>query len=518
MKFGALVVVTFLLAATFAGAVDQPRRAAADQQASVLAALAAPQPAPLAPAVQPAADLGNAFVDVADAVKPAVVFIRAESIESREANPSLPRGLEDFFPNQPQQGPRVRRGQGSGFVISPDGYILTNNHVVEGATKLLVTLYDEHVYEATVVGRDEATDVAVIKIDASGLPTTSLGNSDSLRVGEWVLAVGNPLALTFTVTAGIVSAKGRSLNGLPIQSDYRILDFIQTDAAINPGNSGGPLVNIRGQVVGINSAIASNSGYYQGYGFAIPVNLARKVADQLIETGRVQRAILGISINPVTPEDAEYVGLDEVRGVRIEDFSDDDSPARKAGLRPGDIIIELDGQPVQYVSQLQQVVGFRRPGETVNVTILRRNGRERERHTIPVRLAEAPTAATTVAQVEPVEVSETPAHATKLGIAVRPISEEAAAREQAIGAEHAGLRVMDAEITSPARDRLCAAADASRCGYGDIITHVDGVRVLTVDAFENAVRDLGPGDIVSLRVYNPSFTARSRVVRVRLAR
>ncbi len=205
----------------------------------------------------------------------------------------------------------------------------------------------------------------VIKIDADNLPAVSFGNSDAARIGDWVLAFGNPLSFNFTVTSGIVSAKGRQLQGLQDPSvQYSIQDFIQTDAAINPGNSGGPLVNMAGEVIGINAAIASSTGLYAGYGFAIPINLAHRVMDDLIAKGHVDRAILGISINDARPEDAEYVGLREIKGVLVGSYSGDDSPARAAGIQPGDIIVAVNDTAVDHVAQLQQMVGFRRPEST----------------------------------------------------------------------------------------------------------------------------------------------------------
>ncbi len=211
--------------------------------------------------------------------------------------------MERFFPRFRQRD-EIEQGSGSGFVVSSDGFILTNNHVVEGAEQVTVRLLDRREFKAKVIGTDPNTDVAVLKIDAKGLPPVALGNSEDARVGEWVLAIGNPLGegLTFTVTSGIVSAKGRALQGLPGRGQGSIQDFIQTDAAINPGNSGGPLVSVRGEVIGINSAIASETGFYSGYGFAIPINLARTVMNQLVETGSVHRAALGVSIDNVTLE------------------------------------------------------------------------------------------------------------------------------------------------------------------------------------------------------------------------
>jgi serine protease Do len=513
MKFGWLAVVTVVLGVVFLGAVQRTPRAVQAQQASALEALAAPQPAPVASAPAPLADLNTSFEQVAERIKPAVVFIEAEAIETRNPHEGLqvPPGFEDFFRN-PQRGPQLRRGSGSGFIISRDGYILTNNHVVEGATKLRVRLLDKRTFSAKVVGRDPATDVAVIKIDATNLPAASLGNSDSLKVGEWVLAVGNPLGedFSFTVTAGIVSAKGRLLRGLPIETQYAIMDFIQTDAVINPGNSGGPLVNTRGQVVGINSAIASDNGFYQGYGFAIPVNLARIVSSQLIAEGRVHRAILGVSIRDATEDDAAYVGLKEIRGVVVQDYSGDDSPARKAGIEPGDLIVELDGQPVEYVAQLQQAVGFKKPGEVVRVTVLRKGG---ERKTVSVKLAEAPQEQLVASRdTAPVETVDTPEHETKLGISVRPLTGDLLTR---IGAQHAGLRVTDVALDSPARDQLIPAGPQT--GFGDIITYVNGTRVTTVPEFDAALKGIQAGDVISLRVYNPSVQGgTSRIVRLRM--
>jgi serine protease Do len=513
LKFGMLIAVTALLTVAFVDTVDRAPRPAAAQQSTALAALTQPQPAPLEPSVAPALDaLNQSFTAVAELVKPAVVFIRAETIQQPSRNRMrVPPGFEEFF--RDQTTPQIRRGQGTGFIISRDGYILTNNHVVEGATTLTVRLLDRREFKgARVVGRDPATDVAVIKIDATNLPVATLGNSDSVKVGEWVLAVGNPLGeeFSFTVTAGIVSAKGRNLNDLPIASSYRIMDFIQTDAVINPGNSGGPLVNTRGQVIGINSAIASETGTYVGYGFAIPANLAKAVSAQLIADGRVHRAILGVSIRDADENDAAYVGQSEIRGVVVQDYSSDDSPAKKAGIQPGDLITELDGQPVSYVAQLQQTVAFRKPGEIVKVTVVRPGGVKK---IIPVKLAEAPSDTQVASRQEDTTPgNENHAHATKLGIELEPLAQDAVAE---VGADHVGPHVTDVELDSPARDQLIPAGN----GFGDIITQVNGTRVKTVKEFDDAIRDIGAGQIVSLRVYNPQVpqpNGGSRVVRIRL--
>src|SRR5881392_4502749 len=332
LKFGTLVAIAFVFGLAFASTLNLPKKSGAAETVVV----PAPQPAALelsAPALRAASDWSDAFVAIAEHVKPAVVFIRSQHVE-RGDNQRLPPGFQDFFPNL-RRRPQVEQGSGSGFIVSVDGFILTNNHVVAGADKVTVRLYDKREFIAKVVGTDPNTDVAVIKIEARGLPTVGFGNSDSTRVGEWALAIGNPLgeAFAFTVTAGIVSAKGSLLAGLQ-QTRYSIQDFIQTDAAINPGNSGGPLVNIRGQVVGINSAIASETGFYAGYGFAIPINLARTVMDQLVKTGHVERAVMGVQIRAITPEDAEDVKLQVIRGVVVNEFTPpDNSPAKRAGIQ-----------------------------------------------------------------------------------------------------------------------------------------------------------------------------------------
>jgi serine protease Do len=515
LKFGGLVSVTLAVAVVLIAALGQPTRAAERLpflgQTPAHEVIPAQQPAPLPRAAQPLADLSSAFTAVADLIKPAVVFVESDKYPSRDPHRGIrvPPGMEEFFP---QAVPRLQRGTGSGFIISHDGYIMTNNHVVEGADKVKVRLLDKRQFDATVVGRDPQTDVAIIKIDADNLPVASFGDSDSLRVGEWVLAVGNPLgeAFSFTVTAGIVSAKGRGLAGLPNAGSYSIMDFIQTDAAINPGNSGGPLVNIRGQVIGINSAIASENGYYQGYGFAIPTNLARTVGNQLISDGRVRRSILGVSIRDATEDDAAYVGLDSVRGVVVQDYSLENGPAEKAGIEVGDLILELDGEPVSYVAQLQQLVGFKKPGSTVRVTIM---GKDRARRTVSVRLIEAPPdeQVATADQEEPTDSAQPAGSRSALGIVVEQPPTEVARR---LGNDHTGPVVTDVELDSPARDRIYPPSG----GAVDIITYVNGTRVRTLDDFENAMKAARPGTVVSLRVYTTANggLSGSRVVRVRV--
>jgi len=521
-RFGGLLGLTLVIAAVVIGSLGHPTRAdargdfqmAEPASVSLASAPATGEQRPDVPAAAaPLLGLEEAFTAVTDRIRPAVVFIRSESYNTENPHSGLriPPGFEDFFfPRGQPRGPQVRRGTGSGFIISNDGYIMTNNHVVEDADKVTVRLLDKRQFDATVVGRDPQTDVAIIKIDADDLPTATLGNSDDVRIGEWVLAVGNPLgeAFSFTVTAGIVSAKGRLLEGLPNRTSYSIMDFIQTDAVINPGNSGGPLVNIRGEVVGVNSAIASENGYYQGYGFAIPANLARVVGNQLIAEGHVSRSILGVSIQDAGEEDAQYAGLDEVRGVVVNDYSIENSPAEQAGIKPGDLIVALDGEPVSYVAQLQQRVGFKKPGSTVKVTVARKGGVQK---TYTVKLIAAP--AEQVAQAaseEPEEPREESAGtATALGISVRQPPAEVAQR---LGDEHTGPVVTDVQLGGPAEGRVFTPQQ----GSVDVITHVDGTRTRTVEDFQRALRGAAPGEIVSLWIFNTQAGAQTRVVRLRV--
>ena len=495
LKFIGLVGLAFVLGLGFASALDLPKKTSAEPAAVVLQGSTQ---RPVIPAARPVADLGEAFVAVAEQVKPAVVYITSEIRRSADTR-RLPPGFEDFLP-QFKGRPQIQQGSGSGFIVSPDGYILTNNHVVAGAAKVTVKLLDNREFEAHVVGTDPQTDIAVIKIDARNLPVVAFGNSDSTRIGEWVLAIGNPLGdeFTFTVTAGIVSAKGRGLRGLS-ESRYAIQDFIQTDAAINPGNSGGPLVNVRGEVIGINAAIASETGYYSGYGFAIPINLARTVMPQLVASGHVQRAVMGIGIDRVSPEDAAAVGLRDIRGVLVESFTSDASPAKRAGLQLGDVIIELDGQPVNYVAQLQQRVGFKKPGETVSVTVLRQGG---IRKTFTVRLAAQP--APDADQVTTTDdgtgsADEASVNANKLGIAVEPLSPEEAARdpklERAVAGSGGALIVTDISPDGPAFRKLSAAQ-----GNPDLIVQINGKPARTRADFRTALESVRTGDIVTLLV------------------
>ena len=272
--------------------------------------------------------------------------------------------------------PREQRGSGSGVIIRPDGYIVTNNHVVAGATSIQVTLNNNQQYEATVVGTDPATDVAIIKVDATNLPAIALGNSDALRLGEWVLAIGSPLGaqLRSTITTGIVSAKGRSM---PDNSgEFKIESFIQTDAAVNPGNSGGALVNKKGELVGINTAIVSQTGSYTGYSFAVPVNIVKRVADDLMDFGSVKRALLGITMGTVDKKFADEMKLSSVSGVYINEVLKG-SAAEKAGLKKNDVIVAIDGQKVMDASSVQAKVNNYHPGDKATITYIR-DGKQQE--------------------------------------------------------------------------------------------------------------------------------------------
>lgn len=342
-------------------------------------------------------ETGKAFRSVAREVSPSVVYIQVEkTVESRssgspfEGQPFGPFG-DEFFRRffgphfeSPEQRPQQRRttGQGSGFLISADGYVMTNNHVVGDADKITVQFQDGREFEAKLIGADPPTDVALIRIEANEeLPFLRLGDSDRLEVGDWVLAFGNPFGLSHSLTAGIVSAKGRSGIGL---TDYE--NFIQTDAAINPGNSGGPLVNLDGEVVGMNTAIFSRSGGYMGIGFAIPINMARNIYLQLAEHGIVTRGRIGVYIQDLTRELAESFEIDQRQGILISQVMEQ-SAAEKGGLRQGDVITKLNGEPVENVAAFRNRISLTAPGTTIELEILRK-GKTRK-HKIVVDAMEA---------------------------------------------------------------------------------------------------------------------------------
>jgi serine protease Do len=346
-----------------------------------------------AQAVRPASELSDAFIAVSEAVTSAVVRIEAEQTGGAKRNSWFSRSLPEFFepPADSSTSPVPEISGGSGFIVTSNGYILTNYHVIEGADRITVSLSDKRTFSAQLIGADPTTDIAVIRIDAANLPAVTLGDSDDSRVGEWVLAIGNPgfdyaSTLDFTVTSGIISAKGRPLEILDRgDTNYAIEDFIQTDAVINPGNSGGPLVDIKGRVIGINTAIATSTGYNQGYGFAIPMNLAQRVMRDLIAHGYVRRALLRVSIREIVPEDAELYRLPRIAGVLVEDY-EEGSPAHAAGLNRNDVIVALDGVQIESVGQLQRLIALHQPGETVSLSTIRYG----TPLSVRVRLAEAP--------------------------------------------------------------------------------------------------------------------------------
>ena len=404
----------------------------------------------LAPTTSQASDIGvakalsNAFADISEKVSPSVVTITSEQVYKHPGMDSfknyqdlLPRQLWPFLPD----GDREMRSTslGSGIVISEDGYIITNSHVVEKGENIKVQLSDDEEYEAEIIGADPKTDVALIKVKAKNLKPIKFGNSDKVRVGEWVLAVGSPFSgnLSQTVTQGIISATGRSEVGL-----VRYEDFIQTDAAINPGNSGGPLVNLDGELIGMNSAIASRSGGYQGIGFAIPVNLVNRVIEDLRENGRVTRAWLGVYIQELDATMAKTLDLKTTRGALIGGIVED-GPAEKAGLLRGDVIVEFDGEEVINSSQLPMLVSTQRPDEKKKVKIMR-DGKFK---TIAVTLGELPEEMT----------------------AAGPVSEP--------------KTDMDLEVETPSRDRL---------RYYGFSSGTEGVLVSRIDrdseAFKKNIR------------------------------
>lgn len=447
-------------------------------------------------------DAAGSFANVAERVTPTVVAIKTlrEARQVRGTQPrgrqQVPQGMEDLlqqFGGAPQQ--REQRGEGSGFIMTADGYIITNNHVVADADRVSVTLADQRIFTATVVGRDSTTDVAVVKIDAKGLPTLPIGDDNQARVGDWVLAVGNPLGLEFTVTAGIISAKSRGSELGNGRGGMSVSDFIQTDAAINPGNSGGPLINLKGEAVGLNSMIASETGYFSGYGFAIPITLVKQVADALIKDGRVRLPVLGVQVQPVGAEDAGINGLSTNAGVLVQGYNPPDSgPAKESGILPGDVIVAIAGQPVARVSALQRIVRSQRVGETVTVDVLRYGTKKQ----FKVKLIEANTGPARVSAVETPapEIAPVPASKNigKFGIAVEAVSAELARSFQIPAGQ--GVRVTEVASNSPAKEKLNPG--------NDVITEIlfPGPRrsIKTPAELESALNALKDGEYISLMV------------------
>ncbi len=459
-------------------------------------------------------DLSNAFATVAERVKPSVVYITSKRPTTNEsAGVDVPPEFRQFFglPNAPAPGRSPRRpvlatASGSGVVVSADGYILTNDHVVDGATQVRVRLLDRREFDAKVVGTDPTTDVAVLKISAANLVPAKLGSSQAARVGQWVLAVGNPFgeSLSFTVTQGIISAKGRALD-LPNRSSRSIQDFLQTDAAINPGNSGGPLVDTEGEVIGINSAIASETGTYNGYGFAVPIDLARTVMKQLIAKGQVDRMALGILARDATAEDAAYAGLDRIEGVLVEDV-EPNSAAKTAGIEAGDLILAIDAAPVDHVASLQEQIAFKNPGDRVTVQVARKGGK---RALIEVTLKPVTAEQRPRGRARKAPTDQADDDVPELGASVRPV-DEGLAQDLELPAGIRGLVVTSRDDDGPVAERL---ADP---GQGpDVIRDVEGEPVRTVADLRRVLHAQQPGAIVTLRIWNAR--ARSgRIERIRL--
>ena len=315
--------------------------------------------------------LSSDFVDFSDPaakVTPSVVHIKSTIRNTKSRGQSdIPDMFREFFGDQfEQQG--VRQSSGSGVIINSDGYIVTNYHVINNASELEVTLYDKRTYNAKVIGTDPSTDLALIKIEQKGLPKIEYGNSDLMKVGQWALAVGNPFNLSSTVTAGIISAKGRNINIL--KENAAIESFIQTDAAVNPGNSGGALVNLKGELIGINTAIASNTGSYTGYSFAVPVNIMSKVVEDLLEYGKVQRAFIGINIKNLDGKLAKELSVNVTQGVYVIGLMENGA-AEHAGMQEGDIIVKVDGKKIKSVPELQEIIGRHRPSDEVILEVNR---------------------------------------------------------------------------------------------------------------------------------------------------
>lgn len=459
---------------TTAGAIGVLSIAAWNHQAP--AAIAAPAEAALELAA--GADLRtigasqDSYADIVEAVAPTVVTVRSERRMRAPQqfpfmdDPMLREFFGDRLPRRDQMPAPRQQGLGSGVVVSADGYILTNHHVIDGAEEISIELTDRRRFDATVIGSDPPSDLAVLKIEAAGLPALPLGNSDAVRVGDIVLAVGNPLGVGQTVTLGIISAKGRA-TGL---SDGSFEDFLQTDAPINQGNSGGALVNTRGELVGINSQILSPSGGNIGIGFAIPAEMARNVMNQLIEHGRVTRGLLGVTVQPVTPELAESLELPAIRGALVNNVQAD-GPADRAGLERGDVIVAVDGQAVENGNDLRNTIAETRPGDEVRLTVVR-DGRERE---ITATVDELPTEGRVTAAHG--DDAERPG---RLGLAVAPLTAADDASRLHLPAGTEGLLVAEVDPSGP----------AAQAGIrtGDVILEVNRRPVNSASGLRSAIQ------------------------------
>jgi serine protease Do len=511
-KWIALTSAAFVGGVAFASGLDWTpgSHAAAVLQAS------ASTSAPAAEAVQPVADMSHAFAAISETVTPGVVTITTQRrSRANRAHQNIPPELREMFPffRTPEGQQEVpQEAGGSGFFITPDGYIMTNNHVIEGAEKIDVVLQNQQTLRARVIGRDPTTDIAIIKVEGSNFSPLRLGRSEASRVGEWVLAIGNPLSLGNTVTAGIISAKGRPLNIIQqtlLQRGaeapgYAIEDFIQTDAAINPGNSGGPLVNLRGEVIGVNTAIYSQTGFNAGYGFAVPIDLARRVGDDLIQYGRVRRPVLGVQIQPVTPEDAEVYRLPSIAGAVVQGFSPE-SPAQRAGLQQGDVIVSVDGRPIERSNQLQREVASKRPGDNVPIEFIRYGERRRAQ----IRLGEAPAQQMGAAEPEP-----EPARASegRLGIQVSDLTPQLTQRLEAQAGGQ--LRFSEARGVVVTQVQPYGVLGRRNVRAPVRVLQMDRAAVRDVADFQRRLGAKRPGEVASLLIEAPDGS--QQIINVRI--
>lgn len=471
--------------ATLADVMEQPVPPARAQTAARPSLPAAPASA---------ADLSTAFRAASHAAMNAVVQVRTE-VAARTVSQQVPpefRGtpFEEMFGGQRRMAPQA--GSGSGFIIDDDGIVVTNNHVVDGASSIRVVLADKREFDARVVGRDPNTDIAVLKIEGRGLPTVRLGDSDQLDTGDWVLALGYPLQLGQTTTAGIVSAKGRSIGIMASSNGANapLEHYIQTDAAINPGNSGGPLVDLQGRVIGVNSAIASPTGYYSGYGFAVPINLAKRVADDLVRYGVVHRPMLGVEIRDVTTADAEVFRLASPDGAVVG--SEPSGAAREAGIQMGDVIVALDGQPVKSRGDLMEAVMRHAPGDAVKVDYVRYGSRRSA--TLRLTQMSAPRAPGRTSDVGARD-AETSA-AEKVGFSATQITPEIAQQLRMPGAR--GVVITGVDPVGPS---------ASQVYPGLIIDKLNGRDIATIADLRSAIDGLRPGQVVSITGRRPDGAA-----------
>lgn len=440
-------------------------------------------PYPVAPNVpRQMLETSKAFSEIVSSVSPSVVNISTTKVHRRDTSePFFEDPFFDFFrPFREFKMPKKWKEQslGSGVIVSSDGYIITNNHVIEKADEIKVILLDMRTFKGRIVGADPKTDLAIVKIDADNLPTIPWGDSEKLQVGEFVLAIGNPYGLTHTVTMGIISAVGRANVGIV---DYE--DFIQTDAAINPGNSGGPLVNIRGELIGINTAIFSKTGGYQGIGFAVPSNMVRLVMDQLIQKGKVIRGWLGVTIQELTPELSHEFGLTKSRGALVSDVAKG-SPAEKAGILRGDIILEFNGREVKDVSSLRNLVAQSRVGTKITMKVLR-SGKE---YMVNLVIAEMPKE---VAEVVPNQIPDDSETGAFTGLTVMDLTREIA-RQLGYGKDEKGVVVIRVEPGCP--------ADEAGIRKGDVIKELDRKKVDNKENFYSIASNIKKNETVLLFV------------------